>query len=168
MAVTEKSLESVVPPPTGSSRIDAGRLVALSGRATTAGGERQPLEVETPFTGELLGTVPRCTPDDVAAAIERARRSQLSWERTPFSKRRAILMRLHDLVLDRQDEILDLIQLESGKARRHGFEEVLDVAVTARYYGNTAAEHLATHRRRGALPLLTATWEYRHPVGTVA
>src|SRR5947209_10603312 len=166
MAVTEKSLESVVPPPTGSARIDAGRLAALSTRATTTG-DRRPLEIEKPFTGELLGTVPHGTEDDVAAAVERARAAQAGWERTPFAQRRQILMRLHDLVLERQDEILDLIQLESGKARRHAFEEILDVAITARYYGNTAERHLATHRRRGALPLLTAAWEYRHPVGVV-
>jgi succinate-semialdehyde dehydrogenase / glutarate-semialdehyde dehydrogenase len=166
MAVTEKSLESVVPPPTGSPRIDAGRLAALSTRATTTG-DREPLEIEKPFTGELLGTVPRGTADDVAAALERARAAQADWERTPFAQRRRILLRLHDLVLERQEEALDLIQLESGKARRHAFEEILDVAITARYYANTAEHHLATHRRRGALPLLTAAWEYRHPVGIV-
>ena len=31
---------------------------------------------------------------------------------------------VHDMVLQRQDEVLDLIQLESGKARTHAFEEV--------------------------------------------
>jgi len=110
MAVTEKSLESVVPPPTGSARIDAGRLAALSTRATTTG-DRRPLEIEKPFTGELLGTVPHGTADDVAAAIERGRAAQAGWERTPFAQRRRILMRLHDLVLDHRDEILDAAQL---------------------------------------------------------
>src|SRR5947209_20367180 len=162
MAVTEKSLESVVPPPTGSARIDAGRLAALSTRATTTG-DRRPLEIEKPFTGELLGTVPHGTADDVAAAIERGRAAQAGWERTPFAQRRRILMRLHDLVLDRQEEILDLIQLESGKARRHAFEEILDVAIVARYYANTAEEYPKTRRKRGAFPLLTQTWEHPHP-----
>src|SRR5205823_2492496 len=59
-------------------------------------------------------------------------------------------------------------QIESGKARRHALEEVLDVAIVARYYANTARRHLRAHRRRGALPLLTATWEHRHPLGVVA
>jgi succinate-semialdehyde dehydrogenase/glutarate-semialdehyde dehydrogenase len=76
-------------------------------------------------------------------------------------------MRLHDLVLERQDEVLDVIQLESGKARRHAFEEILDVALVARYYARSARRLLRTRRRRGALPVLTATWEHHHPVGVV-
>ena len=83
--------------------------------------------------------VPRCAPEDVAAAIERARAAQEAWAQTSFAQRRRILLRFHDLVLDRQEEMLDLIQLESGKARKHAFEEVLDVAIVARYYANTAS-----------------------------
>ena len=64
--------------------------------------------------------------------------------------------------------MLDLIQLETGKARRNASEEVLDVAIVSRYYANTASPHLRARRRRGALPLLTATWAYRHPLGVVA
>jgi succinate-semialdehyde dehydrogenase/glutarate-semialdehyde dehydrogenase len=111
--------------------------------------------------------VPRCTPEDVHAALARAREAQAAWARTSFAERRRVLLRFHDLVLARQDEILDLIQLETGKARRHAFEEVLDVAIVARYYANTAERHLKSHRRRGALPLLTAAYEHRHPVGVV-
>src|SRR2546423_35676 len=150
-----------------SRHVDAARLAALSGRVQTAGA-RQDMEVEQPFTGTPLGRVPRCTPEDVAAALARARKAQAAWARTSFAERRRILLRFHDLVLARQDEILDLLQLESGKARRHALEEVLDVAIVARYYANTAKRHLRTHRRRGALPLLTATWEHRHPLGVVA
>lgn len=154
-------------PPTGSKRIDRARLDALAGRLVTVG-EREPMEVEKPFTGEALGRVPRCTGEDVEAAIGRARVAQATWRGTSFTERKRVLLRFHDLVLARQDEILDLIQLESGKARRHAFEEVLDVAIVARYYANTARRHLRSRRRRGALPLLTAAWEHRHPVGVVA
>jgi succinate-semialdehyde dehydrogenase / glutarate-semialdehyde dehydrogenase len=63
--------------------------------------------------------------------------------------------------------LLDVIQLESGKARRHAFEEILDVALVARYYARSARRLLRTRRRRGALPVLTATWEHHHPVGVV-
>ena len=78
-----------------------------------------------------------------------------------------MLLRFHDLVLDRQDEVLDLIQLENGKARRHAFEEVLDVALTARYYANTAEEYLRPKRRQGVQLALTEVWEHHHPKGLV-
>ena len=32
----------------------------------------------------------------------------------------------------------------------------------ARYYANTAERHLASRRRRGALPFLTAAYEHHH------
>jgi succinate-semialdehyde dehydrogenase/glutarate-semialdehyde dehydrogenase len=154
-------------PPTGSTRVSAADLAALAARVTTDGGAREPLEIENPATGQLLATTPVCTAADVDLAVRRARAAQELWRRTPFAARREILLRYHDLVLDRQEELLDVVQLESGKARRHAFEEVLDSAIVARYYANTAEMHLRAHRRRGALPLLTATWEHHHPVGVV-
>jgi acyl-CoA reductase-like NAD-dependent aldehyde dehydrogenase len=76
-------------------------------------------------------------------------------------------LRFHDLLLKRQDQVLDLIQLESGKARRNAFEEILDTAVVCRYYALRAEKWLRPKRRRGALPVLTQTWELREPVGVV-
>jgi succinate-semialdehyde dehydrogenase/glutarate-semialdehyde dehydrogenase len=149
-----------------SQRISASQLDALARRVAT-GGPRETVEVEQPFTGKPLGSVPKCTPEDVATAFEAARAAQRAWAQTSFAERKRILLRFHDLVLDRQAEILDLIQLESGKARRHAFEEVLDVAIVCRYYAKTAEGHLKSHRRQGALPILTQTWEHHHPLGVV-
>src|SRR4051812_7951769 len=145
-----------------SKRLSAAQLETLAARVHTEA-PREGMEVEQPFTGDLLGVVPRCAVEDVAPAIARARAAQVGWAQTSFAERKAILLRFHDLMLARQEEILDLVQLESGKARRHAFEEVLDVAIVSRYYANTAAKHLRSHRRRGALPFLTAAYEHHHP-----
>jgi succinate-semialdehyde dehydrogenase / glutarate-semialdehyde dehydrogenase len=153
--------------PTGSKLISAMRLSELAGRVTTAGGDREPIEIERPATGEPLATVPRCTAEDVELAVERARTAQARWCQTDWDERTRVLLDFHDLVLDRQDELLDILQLESGKARRHAFEEIMDVAMVARYYARTAERHLRPRRRWGAFPFLTATWEYHHPVGVV-
>jgi succinate-semialdehyde dehydrogenase/glutarate-semialdehyde dehydrogenase len=152
---------------TGSKRVDAAYLERLARRVTVADDDREDIEVEKPVTGEMLATVPRCTPEDVDHAVERARAAQRRWRETSWDERRRILLRYHDLVLDRQDEVLDVIQLESGKARRHAYEEVLDAALVARYYARSAERHLRTRRRKGAFPVLTATWEHHHPVGVV-
>jgi succinate-semialdehyde dehydrogenase/glutarate-semialdehyde dehydrogenase len=158
--------QSKTTPPTGSKRVEASRLTALAARVHTLG-EREQMEIENPVTGRPLGYVPRCTPEDVDAAVRRAREAQASWRETSFDQRRAILLRFHDLILDRQAEMLDVIQLESGKARRHAYEEILDAAIVARYYARSAERHLRTTRRRGAFPVFTATWEHHHPVGVV-
>jgi succinate-semialdehyde dehydrogenase / glutarate-semialdehyde dehydrogenase len=156
------------PGPTGSKRVDGTRLAELASRVTTIpGGRREDLEIEDPATGRLLASVPKCTGEDVELAVQRARAAQEAWARTDWATREALLMRVHDLVLEHQDELLDVIQLESGKARRHAFEEILDVALVSRYYARTARRLLRTRRRRGALPFLTATWEQHHPVGVV-
>lgn len=161
------SAPSAVREPTGSDRVTTPRLDALTRRVLTGEAERETMEIHRPATGDLLATVPRCTPDDVTAAVARAREAQQQWKETSFGERRLILLAFHDLVLDRRDELLDLLQLESGKARRHAFEEILDVAIVARYYARTLERHLRTERRRGVIPLLTATWEHHHPVGVV-
>jgi succinate-semialdehyde dehydrogenase/glutarate-semialdehyde dehydrogenase len=146
----------------------SGRFAELAARVTTVPeAKRDELEIENPATGQMLGVVPRCTGEDVELAVRRAREAQASWAQTGFAEREALLMRLHDLVLERQDEVLDVIQLESGKARRHAFEEILDVALVSRYYARSAGRLLRPQRRRGALPFFTATWEQHHPVGVV-
>ncbi len=145
----------------------SARLNDLGARVTTTEQEHEQIEIENPATGSLLATVPRCRADDVELAVGRARAAQEKWARTGHDERRRILLRFHDLILDRQDEMLDVLQLEAGKARRHAFEEVMDVAMVSRYYARTAERHLRTRRRRGAFPLLTAAWEHHHPVGVV-
>jgi succinate-semialdehyde dehydrogenase/glutarate-semialdehyde dehydrogenase len=103
-----------------SKRITAAQIAGLAERVQTSG-ERERMEVEQPFTGGPLGSVPKCTPDDVDLAFKRAREAQKKWRKTSFAERKRILLRYHDLVLSREEEILDMLQLEGGKARRSGF-----------------------------------------------
>ncbi|GAA2435444.1 succinic semialdehyde dehydrogenase [Streptomyces glaucus] len=121
----------------------------------------------TPFTGEKLADLPESTPEDVAKAFHLARTAQPVWARTPVRQRAAVLLRFHDLLLERQAEVLDLIQLETGKARLHAHEEVQAVAVAARHYGRRAAAYLRPKRHTGAVPALTRVTELRHPRGVV-
>ncbi|MGW1881089.1 succinic semialdehyde dehydrogenase [Streptomyces sp. NPDC001970] len=121
----------------------------------------------TPFTGEKLADLPESTPEDVAEAFARARAAQPAWAATSPRARAAVLLRFHDLVLERQAEVLDLIQLETGKARLHAHEEVLAVAVAARHYGRKAPSYLKPKRHTGVVPVLTKTTELRQPRGVV-
>ncbi|MCS0600153.1 succinic semialdehyde dehydrogenase [Streptomyces sp. LP11] len=121
----------------------------------------------TPFTGEKLADLPESTPEDVRRAFEAARAAQGAWERTPVRRRAAVLLRFHDLLLERQAEVLDLVQLETGKARLHAHEEVQAVAVAARHYGRRAAAYLRPKRHAGAVPALTRVTELRHARGVV-
>ncbi|MFD3678008.1 succinic semialdehyde dehydrogenase [Streptomyces sp. NPDC058613] len=121
----------------------------------------------TPFTGDRLAELPEATPEDVAEAFDRARAAQPAWAAVPVRKRAAVLLRFHDLVLARQAEVLDLIQLETGKARLHAHEEVQAVAIAARHYGRKAPSYLRPKGHTGAMPTLTKVTELRQPRGVV-
>ncbi|MFC5727638.1 MULTISPECIES: succinic semialdehyde dehydrogenase [Nocardioides] len=134
------------------------RVLATTGTTT---------QVNSPIDGAPLANIPQSSVEDVAEAFRRARVAQAAWARVPLEERAQILHRLHDIVLDRQDEIIDLIQLESGKARKHAFDEPIHIALTARYYARTAHRHLASERRPGVIPVLTRVEVNRVPKGVV-
>ncbi len=149
-----------------SPRVSAAMLARLAARAAVAP-PADLMPVEAPFSGAVLARVPKGCPADVDAACAAAREAQAGWAARPVEERAAVLLRYHDLVIANAQEILDLIQLESGKARIHAFEEVLDVAIQARYYGHTAAQLLRPRRAQGALPALTSTRVHHRPRGVV-
>ncbi len=120
-----------------------------------------------PFTEEQIGSTPQATVPDVISAVAKARRAHESWGRAPIRDRARVLSRFHDLLLDRAEIAMDLIQLEGGKARVAAFEEVFDTVATTRYYLHTGPKQLRRKRRAVSFPGSTTTWEYRHPVGVV-
>ena len=115
--------------------------------------------VVSPLTGEPWLTLPRSLPGDVREAASRARSAQVDWAARPLHQRTRVAWRLYDLVLDQAEMLADVIQWETGKSRRSAIEEVVDVAMTAKYYAKTAGKHLGPHRRRSGFPLLTRTTE---------
>ncbi len=151
--------------PTASYALDPAYVRALTSRVVATSGTESP--VYTPITGQTMAMVPQSSEADVAEAFARARRAQQAWAQTTLDQRAEVLLRLHDLVLDRQDEIIDLICWESGKARKHAFDEPLHIALTARYYARTAHQHLDTERRLGVVPGLTRVEVNQVPKGVV-
>ena len=146
--------------------LERERLEQLAARIE-AGDERPSLEVRTPFTDEPVGSIPACTPDDVAGVVDRARSAQADWGRATVDQRAAILERVGDLVLNRRGELLDVVQLETGKSRHHALEEVLDVPLTCSYYASNGAAILADADRSGAMPLVSDATVTYDPVGVV-
>jgi len=132
-----------------------------------AGRGAERVATTTPLTGAPLAELPLSTVDDVEAAVARARAAQEVWAERSVAHRAAVLLRVHDLVLERQSAALDLIQLESGKSRLHAFEEVADVAINARWYARRGPKLLADARRAGLAPLLTRVTQVHHPKGVV-
>ena len=131
--------------PTATYAVDPALARRLTGRVVCSPRAEHRL-TRSPLTGAPLASLPLSTPEDVQTAVEAARSAQRAWARTPMSHRQRILLRYHDLVLDRKDQLLALV---------------------ARYYARTAAGHLRPRRRPGLFPLLTQTTELHHPKGVV-
>ena len=156
-------------PPTLPPTLSAERLRELAKAATylETTQERASLVVKTPFTGETVASLPAGAPEDVDEAFRLARSAQKAWAARPFRERARIFERYHDLVLERHEEALDLIQLESGKTRYDAFLEVGDVALVSRYYAYHGAAALAKRHPLGFVPFLTSVEVNHLPVGVV-
>jgi len=123
--------------------------------------------VLAPFTGKPIVDLPVSSVADVAAAYRAAREAQRAWADRPVHERARIIGRIHDLILDRQSVLADLIQTETGKARRDAFEEIGNAALAARYSAARGPRLLRDRRRLGLAPGLTRALEVRHPKGVV-
>ncbi len=143
--------------------IDVKSLVAQ----VVASPRAQTMQSISPFTLEPIGDLPISTPEDVDMAFETARRAQKRWEQWTPKERARVILRFHDIMLQNRSASLDIIQLETGKARSDASEEFLDVLLTSRHYARVAPTKLKSVKHRGVLPLLTAVSEIRHPKGVV-
>ena len=78
---------------------------------------RRHLQLRSPVTMEPTGELVCANPEDVAEAIKRARAAQPAWAKTSMKDRREIVERALKIVLERQDEIIDTVVAETGKAK---------------------------------------------------
>ncbi|TQK72279.1 succinic semialdehyde dehydrogenase [Nocardioides sp. SLBN-35] len=120
-----------------------------------------------PYDGQPTAAVPVSSAGDVTDAIASAREAQHRWALLPWSTRAGIVLRFHDLLVERQDEVIDLIQWEMGKSRFSAWQEILQVATIARHYARHGRRYLVDHKVRGAMPGLTKVREVRVPKGVV-
>jgi succinate-semialdehyde dehydrogenase/glutarate-semialdehyde dehydrogenase len=120
-----------------------------------------------PTSGKKIYDLPQLSAGDVTLAFAAARKAQSSWNQTPIKRREQILLKLHDLMMTSQEQLMDLLQLETGKARSHAFEEVAGAFGAARYFGKIAAKTLRPTKTKAGVPILTKTFVEHAPVGVV-
>jgi succinate-semialdehyde dehydrogenase/glutarate-semialdehyde dehydrogenase len=107
----------------GAPYVDSGALVSTS-----------------PATGEEVGRFPVATPEDVTAAVARAREAALWWSHLGFDGRRPRLLHFRSLLTQHLGELTALMTAEGGKTEADAQVEVI-----------TAIDHIAwaaTHARK--------------------
>ncbi|GAA4804737.1 succinic semialdehyde dehydrogenase [Tomitella cavernea] len=151
-----------MPAPTKETFARLAKLVAID-----AADQRPTRDIAEVFTGRTLATIPVGTADDARAAVERARVAQRLWARRSPTQRAEVFFRYHDMVLAHRDALMDMAQAETGKSRASALEEVLDIAMTARYYARTGPKTLKSRRVPGMIPGATKTQVHYQPKGAV-
>ncbi len=97
--------------------IDGGYRPAISGKV---------FENVNPATGETIGAVAACDAADVDLAVAAARRAfeDGSWSRAAPEERKAVLLRLADLVRENTEELAVLESIDSGKTIKDCLHEI--------------------------------------------
>ena len=112
---------------------------------------------------DIIGCFPRSGPDDVARAVESAKRGFALWSKTPAPIRGEVLHRVGDLLVQRKEAIAEAMTREMGKVlaeTRGDVQEGIDTAHYAhtegrRLFGRTVPSEL---RNKWAM-------SFRRPIG---
>ena len=102
--------------------------------------------IVNPSTGKKIYDLPQLSVAQVAKAVADARLAQPAWAKVSVKERAKALYRLHDLILKNQDNVMDFLQLETGKSRAHAFEEIAGSLGAARYNAKIAPKTLKTQK----------------------
>jgi len=97
-----------------------------------------------PATGDLLGEVPVASREAVIATVARARKAQAAWAVLPIEERVARVTRLRDALVERADDLVEIVTRECGKPRHEALvHEVMTLVDLTTYYAENAARILA-------------------------
>jgi len=140
-------------------------LSRLTGMVVSSGGGTH--KVAEVYTGEVFCALPQSTPVDVERAYAEARAAQAIWSTWPLDRRLRVMRKFHSILLEENQTVVDLMQAETGKARRMSFEEVCDVAMTTSHYLKTAKRVLSDNKRGGVVPFVSTSTQVHAPKGVI-
>ena len=96
------------------------------------------IEIYSPVGNCLVGKVPSMTREEVDFAIKNAKEAQVAWKSVPVNKRAEILYKAADLLIEKADEMSDIMMREIGKDKKSSESEILRSADYIRFTADTA------------------------------
>ncbi len=108
----------------------------------------------SPIDGAVIGQVEEASPEEIAAAVDRAHHAALQWRLVPAPKRGQLVSRVAEIVRRRKSELAAIITLEAGKIPSEAEGEVQEwidicefaVGLSRQLYGLTIASERPNHR----------------------
>ncbi len=104
---------------------------------------KRDFSVVNPATKEVTGRFVAAGKDDVAEAVQSARRAFPEWKMLGFERRAQLLHKVADYLEGEAEAIAEVITREMGRVRGESVPEVTKSAVFFRYFADHAAEFLA-------------------------
>lgn len=95
-----------------------------------------------PSTGELVKTFPFATDEEVSTVVDRAHSAFLQWRHRAVKDRAALMGVVAGLLIERLEELANIISLEMGKRLEEARQEIGLCAMIARYYSEKGEEML--------------------------
>ncbi len=96
-----------------------------------------------PATGQIITSLDVANDADIDAMVNAARQAAPSWSALSIQRRSELLVRARDIMLDRRDELLDLMISETGKPRSDATIDLLNLSETISYYTSNGPRLLA-------------------------
>jgi len=127
----------------------------------------QTIAIVDPLTGQKLHDIEAHSATDVAPKFQAGREAQKAWNKLGPAGRSKIAHKLVDVLIANQEELMDVLQKETGKSRMHAFEEVTGALAAISYYAKVTPKLLRRKKVRGGVPLLITAYTEPAPVGVV-
>ena len=126
------------------------------------------IDVRSPATGELIGTVPDLDAAAVNALVVRARAAQAEWYRVPLRERAHLLMRYRDRLVARAEAVAELSARETGKLVPEALlVDVLGTAGVARWSARRARAVLGRRSVPSGFLVTKRSYVVREPYGVI-
>lgn len=122
-----------------------------------------------PRTGNVIGQVPVQSAADVQVAVSRARDAFSAWSQLKVGQRIEHLLAVRDLMLDRADDLVDLICAETGKLQAEAMtSELLASCELIEFYRKHGRRALRPQRvPTGSMFAYKRAWRTYEPMGVV-
>lgn len=144
--------------------------MAIVRKLDTPEGQRRRLQVLSPADLKPIGEIEALTPEDVKAALLKAREAQKSWAKLSFDERGAYVLKALDVLVARQDEFIDVILQETPKTRNEVLMMDILTACDVMLYNAKKAKKLLRPEKRALHGLIGMTKKleiHYQPLGVI-
>lgn len=100
--------------------------------------EKRYIEIKSPLNGEVIGSVPAMSQQDVDETIARSKNALKDWKKVPLYERADMLYRCAQLLLDKEEELANLLVREVAKDLKSAKSEVTRTADFIRFTADIA------------------------------